>query len=109
MTDITSLIQQLYSADEKTRRNATFDLIGGGGAVIEPVIPLLLDDSPDVRYAAALVLDQLKAFVSPRLFTDVVAALNHLNAARARLNERSVEDDKFTRSVILQLITRIDP
>ena len=108
MADIASLIEQLYSDDAKVRRNATFDLIGGGGAVIEPLIPVLKADNPDVRYAAAVVLDQLKHLVSARLFVDVEAAVQHLAAARSRLNERSDEDDKFATVLIRQFLVRID-
>jgi hypothetical protein len=108
MPDIASLIQQLYSDEENARRDATFDLIGGGGAVIEPLLPVLAADNADVRYAAALVLDQLKHLVSPRLFADVETAVRHLASARRRLNERSMEDDKFVAVVIRQILVRIN-
>lgn len=108
MSDVASLIQALYSDDIRTRRNATFDLVGGGGAVIEPLLPLLSADDADVRYAAALVLDQLKHLVTARLFSDAEAAVQHLAQARARLRQRSVEDDKFVLSTLRGLLARVD-
>jgi HEAT repeat protein len=109
MSDIAQLIAALYSDDRLTRRNATFDLIGGGGAVIEPLLPLLQDDNADVRYAAALVLDQLKQFVSVRLFTNVTQTRQHLQNALQRLQTRpdAVDDDKFVAAVIRQLWERL--
>jgi HEAT repeat protein len=109
MSEIAALIQALYSSDIKMRRNATFDLIGGGGAVIEPLLPLLQEDDADVRYAAAVVLDQVKTLVSPRLFTDAVRARQHLQTALQRLQTRatSSETDKFVGSVIRQLWERL--